>query len=191
MATVLALGAVPLVLWGTRPPPHGLVELNQVLPVVEDAPTAAERQTAEGTPLLQTPFAGLVVSYEAHDKRVRAPANPEIPGQAVKNLGTKLGPFEVEPLAANSPVFMLGHADGFDSARLLLIDRWEPLATTVRGDLIAVAPSRDLVLFTGDADPEAIDAMLTFADVVYAADPHPILPVPLRWTPAGWMPFTE
>lgn len=144
--------------------------------------------------LVKTDVAGYAVTYVHDGKPVVAGAfsgedATSVNARAIDALNRLLPPFEDTPIAKGSSVRMICFADGHDADRLLLVDRWAPLAETVDGELIAVAPSRDLVLFTGDADPTAIEAMLEMADVVYATDPHPITPIAVQWTPAGWMPY--
>ncbi|HEY9217024.1 MAG TPA: DUF1444 family protein [Phenylobacterium sp.] len=80
--------------------------------------------------------------------------------------------------------FVSSYEDFYDASRLLLTDLIETLP--LKGDPVAIAPSRDALLVAGSEEPEALGAM---AGVVEAAleRPHRFLsPAPLVWRDGEW-----
>ncbi|MGJ4951705.1 hypothetical protein [Bradyrhizobium sp. HKCCYLS20291] len=73
------------------------------------------------------------------------------------------------------PAGQFGHITGdyYESSWLALIDSWAP-------------PSPDLMLYSGEESPAAIDALRTLASHLTVRAPKPLSNMLLRWTPRGW-----
>lgn len=79
--------------------------------------------------------------------------------------------------------------DSYGNSRLLLHDLWEPVAPTVRGELIAAAPARDIVVWAGTGDERDVLGVRFLAQQMFAHEPHPIAPLVLRFTPDSWVVY--
>jgi hypothetical protein len=112
---------------------------------------------------------------------------------AMDNLGRRLAAFPHEPLEPGSPVRVLHAGDSYESARLLLHDRWRDLKGEVKGDLLVSAPSRDYIYFVGRGEsPEVLQAFrLRMNEIARGGEPHPLSPQILRWDPEGWVVYDE
>jgi len=80
--------------------------------------------------------------------------------------------------------------DGFyESSVLLLMPFWRDIQDQVRGDLVAAAPKRSVLLFTGDEEPYGV-ASLDFLAAQFQPEPdHPMATTLLRFTGDGWVQF--
>jgi hypothetical protein len=81
--------------------------------------------------------------------------------------------------------------DSYGAARLILHERWAPLAAEVRGDLLAAAPARDIALHVDSAAARDLWSIRWLAQEMYRNEPHPIHPAVFKWTPRGWELFDE
>ena len=54
------------------------------------------------------------------------------------------------------------------------------------GTLIVAAPAKDVLLYSGDDKPEALDALRTLSADVMRRAPGALSSALLRWTPSGW-----
>ena len=107
--------------------------------------------------------------------------------RAVSNLKARL-PNKLETAKQENVTFV--GLDGFYDASLLLIDDfWKNHAEEMQGDLVMVAPARDMVMFVDSADKTALKIMTEYARNNIEALPHPISDVPLKWTKNGWKRF--
>ncbi len=88
----------------------------------------------------------------------------------------------VAPIGDGLYVFISG--DSYDSTRILAHQILERLE--VKGRRIAMAPSRDLLLVTGEDDEKALEAMLEVATKSEDA-PLPMSPVPVVWDDDRWV----
>jgi hypothetical protein len=82
--------------------------------------------------------------------------------------------------------FMLSAGGNFEASLLLLPELWREFATKVEGDLIACAPARDLLLYTGTRTPGGLDTLRRIADRVVEAGAYPVSSSVLRWNGKGW-----
>jgi hypothetical protein len=76
--------------------------------------------------------------------------------------------------------------DSYFPSRLALLESWEPLAAAQGGVLIVVAPTTDAVLYVGQDDAKAIDALRTLARDVLRRAPNKLSDTLLRWKSTGW-----
>lgn len=96
-----------------------------------------------------------------------------------------LSSLPTEPAAPG--VFRVHSGDSYEAARLLLPQIWEPLSRQVSGDLLVVAPTRDVVFATGSADPAAVASMSKLAKEAFDAGPYPLSTSVLRRTESGFV----
>ncbi|MBX2798539.1 MAG: hypothetical protein KTR31_12735 [Myxococcales bacterium] len=76
--------------------------------------------------------------------------------------------------------------DNYGAARLVLHEAWRELQQTVEGDLLAAAPARDAVIFTGSEEPDGVKNIQFLAKAMFEGEPHPVSPQVVRWTETGW-----
>lgn len=75
--------------------------------------------------------------------------------------------------------------DSYDSCRLLLpslIEKFE-----VKGDLIALVPSRDSLIVAGSEDEQSLQIMLDLGKKELETNPRPMVPIPLRYDGDDWL----
>jgi hypothetical protein len=76
--------------------------------------------------------------------------------------------------------------DSYFPSRLALLESWEPLVAAQGGVLIVVAPTTDAVLYVGQDDAKAIDALRAIARDVLRRAPNKLSDTLLRWKSTGW-----
>ena len=147
------------------------------------------------------PFVGeLVVAYvfdSGDSKRPVAPGDLQALGldaaqlhaAALANLEAFAKEIPHEPSSPESRVFVVRTGDEYAASRLLLLQLWAPLKSEVEGDLIAVAPNQELVVFTGSGADKATRGELKAFVADHLDSSRPLSPAMLKWTPAGWVPF--
>ena len=59
----------------------------------------------------------------------------------------------------DGPLYMLAAGGTLEASLLLMADIWQDLEVAVDGRLVAAAPSRDLLMFTGENASEAVQQM--------------------------------
>jgi hypothetical protein len=74
--------------------------------------------------------------------------------------------------------------DNYDSSRVLLTERIRGF--DVRGEPVAMVPSRDTLLITGTDDVDALRVMLDLAQQHLSQDPRPLSGIPLRLVEGEW-----
>ena len=95
-----------------------------------------------------------------------------------------------ELFSENVPgIYVLHPGDSYGAARLILHERWAPLAAEQHGDLLAAGPARDIALYASTASEREVWSLRWLAQEMYKNEPHPMSPALLRWTPAGWELF--
>lgn len=80
-------------------------------------------------------------------------------------------------------VFLFRNQDNYDASRLLQLDRIRDLP--VHGLPVAMVPTRDCLLITGDEDNLGMQLMVDIARQ-HLQDPYPISVTPCRMTGEGW-----
>ncbi|MCA9574843.1 MAG: DUF1444 family protein [Polyangiales bacterium] len=116
---------------------------------------------------------------------------PSLHALALANLRAACADFGFAPVEDGSRVMTLRAGDSYEASRLLLLDAWAPIAQQVEGQLLVAAPSRDHVLFTGDARADDVAALRRLAQAHAASDGHGIDPMLLRWSAGGWTPVSD
>jgi len=162
-----------------------------------DMQRAAEQVGANGLAGTRPLVEGLVIVPVLDASRTtKIVAKPDLaelgltPDQAIDlgiaNLRRRLKP--IMSVAKAVPAGQFGHFTGdyYESSRLALVDSWAPLAQALGGVLIVVAPSPDLVLYSGEDSPAATDALRTLASNLTVRAPKPLSNMLLRWTQKGW-----
>lgn len=76
----------------------------------------------------------------------------------------------------------------FESARILWIADWAPLAQRLRGELIAAVPAANLFVYARGGSHEAVNALRQFAEAAYPSADRPLSTTVFRWTSQGWVP---
>jgi hypothetical protein len=87
------------------------------------------------------------------------------------------------------PWFLLTAGGDYVASILLLDGVWEQLAATVEGDLVAVVPSRDVLLFTGGESTEGLAAIREKADEIHSGGHHVVSRTLLRRVEGRWVNF--
>lgn len=106
---------------------------------------------------------------------------------ALDNLRAILPPAECH---GEGPWFFLTAGNDYVASLILFDNLWdEQLAGLVEGDLVAVVPSRDVVLFTGSGSTEGIAAIRQRAKDIVATGDHIISDTLLRRSKGRWSAF--
>lgn len=113
----------------------------------------------------------------------------ELHALALKNLRQHMSVAEGRKATDELELYVINNGDSYESARLALHKDWAPVAASVQGDLIVVAPSRDFVFYAGSKSGGGTDALRALAE---ADDlPYRITPVLLKWTPQRWVVYDK
>ena len=88
-------------------------------------------------------------------------------------------------------VAMLVTGGDLEASLLLLDDLWARITLNARGDIVACAPARDVVLFADTADDGALVRMGKIADEVIENGDHVVSPTLLRRTLRGWERYAD
>lgn len=186
---------------------HGKLQRSQVLPVVRtsDYLAGAARMQFSGERsnerFLTKPLAGDLVKTYAIDMptslRLLTSADlgplglkaADVDALARRNLEALIpGELHYVSAAPGSSVHVIEEEESdYTSSLLLLHDRWAPLQRVVkRPPVLVVAPCRNLLVFTGSGDPEAVKEMLALAERMAKTQAHPLSRTLLAWYPDGW-----
>jgi hypothetical protein len=112
---------------------------------------------------------------------------PELRQIAEDNLRDKLP--EVE-LTSSGPVHILSAGGNFEASLLLLGDLWEQMAEQVKGSLVACAPARDLLYFTGLEERGGVRSLAQYVEKMYPQAMHPVSKALLLREEKAWVPFS-
>ncbi len=113
------------------------------------------------------------------------------------NLDERLSEIEQRSLEKTDPsgqpasVAMLVTGGDLEASLLLLDDLWARIKLNARGEIVACAPARDVVLFADTADDGALLRMGEIADEVIENGDHVISPTLLRRTLSGWERYAD
>jgi Protein of unknown function (DUF1444) len=178
---------------------QSMAEASRVLATVRDRPYLDEA-AKQGLAVVARPFVGDLWKVYVVDlpDAMRLVGQTELkqlkltPDQldalALANLARRINDFSHRPEEDGSPVRVLHVGDSYESARLLLHDRWRDLQGEVKGDLLVSAPSRDYVFFVGSGESaETLRDFRAHMEELAGTEPHPLSPQILRWTPRGWI----
>lgn len=104
---------------------------------------------------------------------------------AVRNLERLTKGKRVNRLAApdgSRPMFIWHVEDGYDAARMLLVDWLEEFAEAVEGRLLLAAPHRNWMVAFGDADPDLVDVVKRKTEAEHQGAGFPVSPYLYWWT---------
>jgi hypothetical protein len=168
---------------------------------VEDAFKDAPPKQRAGNRLVTTPFvADIMILYafdmpdgmrmvSESDRQELGLKPAALDALARKNLDAALpGPLPDEEIAPR--IHEVHAGDSYEASRILLDDRWKAPARAVKGDLLAAAPVRDFVLYTGSREGDAV--LSRFRALIHeyeATRGHPISVTILQRTASGWRAF--
>jgi uncharacterized protein YtpQ (UPF0354 family) len=124
----------------------------------------------------------LDIMTEAERVALGVPAG-ELRALAVKNL-RRLVP-EIRHHESGTGYVLLAGGN-FEASLLLLDDLWTKLSADVSGELVACAPARDMILYTGTATPGGIEDLRELAARVITEGGYSLSGTLLRWTGLGW-----
>ena len=109
--------------------------------------------------------------------------------RALANTEAALEAIPYEPMEPGSSLRMVSAGDSYEASRVLLHERWRPIARAVRGDLLVSAPARDTVIFTGSR--EDVKGLRALAGRISTEQHHPLSPTILQWTEDSWVVFDD
>jgi uncharacterized protein YtpQ (UPF0354 family) len=105
---------------------------------------------------------------------------------ATENLRNILPPVECH---GKGPWFLLTAGGDYVASLLLLDSVWQFAAEKVKGDVVAVAPTRDVVLFTNADSVEGLAEIRRRAKELVSTSDHIVSPTLLRRIGNGWVAF--
>jgi uncharacterized protein YtpQ (UPF0354 family) len=105
---------------------------------------------------------------------------------AIENLKNILPPVECH---GEGPWYLLTAGGDYVASLLLLNSVWEFAANEVKTDVVAVAPTRDVVLFTGADSVEGLAAIRQRAKELVSTSDHVVSPTLLRRIGDRWVAF--
>jgi uncharacterized protein YtpQ (UPF0354 family) len=124
----------------------------------------------------------LEIMTEVERMGLGVPQN-ELRALAVKNLRRLVPEIRHHDSGAG---YMLLAGGNFEASLLLLEDLWTRLAVEVPGELVACAPARDTMLYTGSGIPGGIDSLRQLATRIITEGNYSLSGTLLRWTGIGW-----
>lgn len=110
----------------------------------------------------------------------------ELSELARENLRNILPPVECH---GEGPWFLVTAGGDYVASLLLLDSVWDFAAERVEGDVVAVAPTRDVLMFTGAGSEEGLSAIRGRARELEATGDHAVSSTLLRRVGAGWTGF--
>jgi uncharacterized protein YtpQ (UPF0354 family) len=113
-------------------------------------------------------------------------AREDLRALAVSNLQRILPPVERH---GGGPWYLLTAGQDYVASLLLFDWLWSQLADSVEGEIVAVAPSRDVVMYTGSKSPEGIAAIRGQAKKIEGTGPYAISTSLIVRRNGQWAPF--
>jgi uncharacterized protein YtpQ (UPF0354 family) len=95
----------------------------------------------------------------------------------------------VERHGDGSTYYMLTAGGDYTASLLLFDEVWEEQIPSVEGDIVAVVPSRDVLLFTGSENSNGLTEMLKAADRLTLTGSYLVSGTMLRRSNSRWYPF--
>ena len=100
-------------------------------------------------------------------------------------MANVLSPLRVERHGEGS-LFMLTAGGDYKASLLLNMGIWGQLKGDVAGDLLAAAPCRDVVYYTGSEDGDGLAALANHVRRLLRVGSHRVSGAILRFTGEGW-----
>jgi uncharacterized protein YtpQ (UPF0354 family) len=85
---------------------------------------------------------------------------------------------------------MLTAGGNYEATLVLLPEVWGSVSPMVSGQIVALVPARDVLLFTGDADPENLADMRRLTSKTLEHADKPLSRVFIRWMENQWEEYT-
>jgi len=85
---------------------------------------------------------------------------------------------------------MLTAGGNYEATLIVLPEIWESVSPMVSGNIIAAVPARDLLYFTGDADPENLADLRRCTSKALEQVDKPLSRAFIRWTGTKWEKYT-
>jgi uncharacterized protein YtpQ (UPF0354 family) len=105
---------------------------------------------------------------------------------AIENLKRTVSPIQCRKMGSWSRLVAGGT---YEASILLLDDFWEQQVNTVRGDLVAAAPSRDVLLFTDSSSREGLAAVRQHVAHITTKGHYVVSSTLLRRRDGRWIAF--
>jgi hypothetical protein len=186
-----------------KTPPYKDPQLSQVVPVICDVLYGQEmagymkKSSHPDAPATQPFVADLIVAYAADN-----PTTVQYLGQsyltshklnyanlrriAIANLVKSHAPPSVE---TESGIKFILFDGTYESSWLLIDSFWKQQAKQVKGDLVAVTPSRGILMFTGSGETELLSKMRKLAIYLKANRDHPTSSKLIVWRNNAWQSY--
>ncbi len=89
----------------------------------------------------------------------------------------------------DGPWYLLTAGGDYSASLLLFDDVWDDLASSVEGEIVAVVPARDVLMYTGSGSPEGVAAIRERAKNIVASGDHVISQTLIVRTAGQWEVF--
>ncbi len=87
-------------------------------------------------------------------------------------------------------IVMLTAGGDYEATLILLPEVWDSVSQMVSGQIVAAVPARDVLYFTGDADPENLADMRRWTSKALEQVDKPLSRAFIRWTGKDWAEYT-
>jgi uncharacterized protein YtpQ (UPF0354 family) len=111
---------------------------------------------------------------------------PELRQRAIRYLRSALPSVQRH---GGGPCYMLTAGGNFEASLLLLNEIWDQQAKQVKGELVAAAPSRDVVMFTGSDSPAGLAELRTAVHRIHSSGSYPVSETLLVWRHGSWQGY--
>jgi len=110
-------------------------------------------------------------------------------GLAMSNTRRELRPMSKLKVPTVGHPIEFNDLDSFESARMLLTADWARMAAQMRGELIAMVPATNLVVYGRGGSPEALRHLRQFAADALPSGARPLEAKVFRWSGKKWVPL--
>jgi len=155
------------------------INASEILPVLRTVAPGAGAPVEipeEDQPVVQPLAADILVCYAVETPemfRFISPRDCALLGIEPSGL-KKLSMTNLERLAprlgispANAPFFRIADAHGHESAVLLAKSVWDSMSLMIQGNIIAIVPGRDVLIFTGTGTPDGPARLRAMVEELY------------------------
>lgn len=87
-------------------------------------------------------------------------------------------------------IIVLTAGGDYEATLILLPEIWDSVSQMVSGQIVAAVPARDVLYFTGDADPENLADMRRWTSKAIEQVDKPLSRAFIRWTGKDWTEYT-
>lgn len=180
-----------------QPGATGAAETNSIVPTIKDdlflsqvagGTMVSERLVADLNIVYASDREGMIAFLTGNDRKRFNLDFPALRSLAIANLKRVLHPIEQRN---NGTVSMVTTDDGYTASILLLDDFWKDQANSVKGEIIAAVPARDILLFTGSDSTDGVVQLKQSAQEIFEKGDHAISTTLLRRSGDHWEKFTN